>query len=126
MAPPPEPSPTPPDLKAQQDIINMRLAEEKLRQELLDLRRPYLFRNPQLLTALIASVGAIVGAIVLINGDFYNVQKERNALLADKTDRLRADAEKGKTDAAQIMAAADRTKNGGPKTGQGVQRRNQG
>src|SRR5579863_2247202 len=103
----PEPELNP---KARQELVNLQLTEEKLRQELLDLRRPYLFRNPQLFTAFIASVGAIVGALVLISGNYYNVQRERNALLADETKRMNEDSLRAKKDADATKSAAETTR----------------
>src|SRR5579863_6608080 len=103
----PEPELNP---KARQELVNLQLTEEKLRQELLDLRRPYLFRNPQLFTAFIASVGAIVGALVLISGNYYNVQRERNALLADETKRMNEDSLRIKEEADATKSAAEITK----------------
>ena len=43
-----EPSPNTTEHPEAQETINLRLTGEKLRQGLLDLRRPYVFRNPQL------------------------------------------------------------------------------
>src|SRR4051794_38580908 len=80
-----------------QELTNLRLTEEKLRQDLLDLRRPYLFRNPQLLTALITSVGALVAVSLLVQENYFKIREERNNLQAAKTaqlDREAADARK--------------------------------
>src|SRR3954452_14244543 len=58
-----------------QELTNLRLTEEKLRQDLLDLRRPYLFRNPQLLTALITSVGALVAVSLLVEENYFKTRE---------------------------------------------------
>ena len=79
MSPPVEPSQSASaDQKNQQEIINLRLTEDKLRQELVDLRRPNLFRNSQLLTALITSIGAIIGVSLLLEDNYFKIREQRN------------------------------------------------
>lgn len=108
MVPQSDPSPEPqlPDPKTQQEIINLRLAEEKLRQELLDLRRPYLLRNAQLLTALITSIGAIIGVSLLIEENYFKTREQRNAFQEEQTKRLNADAKDAVEKAAQAKKDA--------------------
>ena len=111
MNPQPEPLPNAaPDPKTQQEIINLALAEEKLRQELLDLHRPYLFRHPELLTALIASIGAIIGVSMLISDNYFKIRDERyalqdklNNLQAERTAATKAEAEKTKEEAENTV-----------------------
>jgi WD40 repeat protein len=113
---PPDPPPTqppstptpPPDLGAEQESINLRLAGEKLRQELVDLRRPYLFRNPQLLTALITTIGAGFGLYLLISDDYFKVREQRNAFQQEQTERLKTEAQAVKEKADQDQAEAAR------------------
>lgn len=103
--------------KTQQEIKNLRLTETKLQQELLDLRRPYLLRNPQLFTALIASIGAIISVSILIGDNYYKTREELNNLQAEKTAHLDQDAKRAGDaarsallDAGEKVKAADRIK----------------
>ena len=107
MAPPREPSPNATsDQKTQQEIINLRLAEEKLQHELLDLRRPYLLRNPQLLTALIASVGAIIGVLMLVHENYFKAREQNNVFQEKETNQIKAAAFQAKQEAAAIAEEA--------------------
>jgi WD40 repeat protein len=94
-----------------QEAINLRLTGEKIRWELVDLQRPYLFRNPQLLTALISSLGALIVAGMLIEDKYYAIQKLLNDKQAAETKQLNADAETAKANAAKVIGeAAQKTK----------------
>jgi WD40 repeat protein len=103
------------DEKAQQEIRNLRLTEEKIQRELLDLRRSYLLRNPQLLTASITSIGAIIAAFILIGDNYYKTREELNQLQSEKTARLNVEAQQARENAktalldagAKIKAAED-------------------
>src|ERR1017187_6200361 len=112
----PESSPdATPDREAQ-EIVNLRLTEETLRQQLMDLRRPYLFRNPQLLTALITSIGAIIGVFLLVQGNYFKNVEENNRLQAEKTERVRADAKQASDSAELARQAAAKTMTAAVKT----------
>jgi WD40 repeat protein len=84
----PEPASSRVPDKDKQDLTNTRLQEEKLRLELIDLRRPYLLRNPQLLTALITSIGAVIGVSLLLGENYFKIREERNNLQAQRTAQL--------------------------------------
>jgi hypothetical protein len=79
--------------------MNLKLTEEKLRQELIDLRRPYLLRNAQLLTALITSLGAIIGVSLLVEENYFKTREQRNAFQEEQTKRLNAEAKDALADA---------------------------
>src|SRR5262249_38879755 len=74
--------------------------------------RPYLLRNPQLLTALIPSVGALVGLFLLVEGNYFSLREERNRLQELQTQRTKDDADrvvaeaKGKTPRAGTIPTA--------------------
>jgi hypothetical protein len=70
------------------EVKNLELQTQKSQKELDDLKRPYLMRNASLLTALITTIGATIGAAILVSNNYYQVIKERSAL-ADETLRLR-------------------------------------
>ena len=93
-----------------QELINLRLTEEKLRQELNELRRPYIFRNSQLLTALITTVGAIIGVSMLISDNYFKIRDQLNVQQATETKRLNAEALKAKEEAAKSQTEADAAK----------------
>jgi DNA-binding transcriptional regulator PaaX len=123
MTPQTGPQSDAPDKKTLQKITNLQLSEEKLRQELLDLRRPYLFRNPQLLTALITTIGAGFGLYLLVTEDYFKVREQRNAFQEEQTKRLNVEAkaakdraDEEKQEAAAIKAQADATKAEAQKT----------
>lgn len=80
-------------LKVQQELKNLQVAEEKTRQELLDLHRPYLLRNPQLLTALITTLGAIIGISILVSDNYFKAREQLNKLTEEKTARIKQEAE---------------------------------
>ena len=82
-----------------QEVINLRLTGQKIEQEVLDLRRPYLLRNSQLITAAITSIGAIAGLVVLVSGDYFNAVKARYELL-----ELQAQVAKKEADAKTAEA----------------------
>src|ERR1022692_3921718 len=73
-------------LKAEADKVDLELRE---------LRRPYFVRNPQTTTALIATVGAIVGTVVLLQNNYFqnlsaaNQFKEQEAKLIERDSRER-------------------------------------
>jgi predicted house-cleaning NTP pyrophosphatase (Maf/HAM1 superfamily) len=81
-------------------------------------------RNSQLLTALITSLGAVIGVSLLIKDNYFKIRDERyalqdklNALQAVNTARLDADAKKTaerakqeSKEAAQLVAEAERAK----------------
>lgn len=117
MAPQPEKPPSTDPDRQTQEIINQLLIEQKLRQELQDLKRPYLFRNPQLLTALITSIGAIIGVSMLVSENYFKVREVNNALQERETKRLNEEATEAarhaaqvNQDASRIIAAANQTK----------------
>jgi chromosome segregation ATPase len=89
------------------EIENLRLTGEKIRRELLDLRRPYLFRNSQLLTALITSIGAIVGLSILISEDYFKAVLARNQLLELQAKEAMVEATKNGSAADAKKAEAD-------------------
>ncbi len=105
-------------LKLQQELKNLQVAEEKMRQELIELRRPYLFRNPQLLTALITTLGAIIGISILVSDNYFKAREQLNKLTEEKTARVKIEsentskaAEKAVADAkAKLIEAADTMK----------------
>jgi hypothetical protein len=86
------------DEKLRQETENLRLTEEKLKLELAELRRPYILRNPQMLTALITSVGSIIGVSILIGHNYCKTRDELNNLQAEKTARLEQDAKRATED----------------------------
>jgi hypothetical protein len=98
------PGSTPPS--ETQEAINLQLTGDKLRRELADLQRPYLFRNPQLLTALISSVGAVIVAGMLIKDKYYSIIDQRNQLQATLTAQLNLEAKKATEEAANARAEA--------------------
>lgn len=91
MVPPSEESES---FRVKQDIEirNLELAEQKLLQELADLRRPYLLRNSQLLSSLVTSIAAfitaiaaIIGGYVLIRGNYFQLEDALNKQQAQET-----------------------------------------
>lgn len=96
-----------------QEAINLHLAGEKLGLELSSLRRPYwqqLLSNPQFLTAMIQTVGAVIGVSLLIHNNYFEVQSKLNQLLAEKAKGQVADAEKQAADAKRALSQANEEK----------------
>jgi len=104
-------------LKLQQELKNLQLAEEKARQELLDLHRPYLLRNPQLLTALITTLGAIIGISILVSDNYFKAREQLNKLTEEKTVRIKQEAEDAIADSrAKQREAAEASANAARQT----------
>jgi hypothetical protein len=83
------------------------LAAEKLRREIADLKRPYLLRHPQVLTALLTSMGVLVGAWILAQENYFKVREERNRLQDFQTQRIAEEARRIEADAAQTKRDAE-------------------
>lgn len=82
-----------------------------------DLKRPYLLRNPQLLTALITSIGAIIGVFLLVSDSYFKAREQNNAFQERETKRLNEEAKEAgrnasqaEQDASRLIAAANQTK----------------
>jgi hypothetical protein len=97
--------------KSAQELANLKLAGEKLRIELEDLARPYLFRNPGLFTASITAIGALAAAALLIYNNYNQVVRERNQLEEEKTAKLKSEADADRRDAndKKLQATAMRS-----------------
>ena len=104
------PTPTRMSEKEAQELRNLRLAEDKLTRELSELSRPYLFRNPQLLTALITSIGALITIFILAQNNYFESRKELNELRNEKAEKAEKAADKASSEAATKLEQADQLK----------------
>jgi hypothetical protein len=93
--------------KAAQELINLQLAAEKTRIEIAQLQRPFIVSNPQLVTAVVTTVGALVGAYILISQNYFQSLRtsiDATRLLSDQSvtaaEQKRQIAEKLEAEAA--------------------------
>src|SRR5271166_3019997 len=108
-----EPAPELEAAKIQQELRNLKLEEKKLGLELADLQRPYVFRNSQLFTAVVATVaalitaaGAMAGAYVLIKQNYFQALRARSDWLVDIANNRQEEAHKLSREADRQVAAS--------------------
>ena len=98
------------------DLANCKLKREveKLDREIrrLDLdfaeaRRPYIMRNPQALTAAIATLGAVIGISVAIYKDYYGYLRDQAKFASDQATVNLDKARTAQDKATAAQAAAD-------------------
>jgi len=81
---------------------------EKVEFELAELRKPYILRNPQVVTSLIATLGAIAGIFVLLQNNYFqnlntSIQlKEQEAKIAERESRERVRQAEERSHSAQL------------------------
>jgi WD40 repeat protein len=94
------------DEKRKREIEKIELEKDKLREEIRELKRPYLFRNAQLLTAAIASIGAVITLSIALQKDYFGMlvdQARREKVIADDA-KKDADSQKNKADSEMRSA----------------------
>lgn len=91
--------------KERQESINLRLEGRKLLLELEELRRPYwqkAITSPGFVTSLLATIGAVFTAFMLISDHYFDIREKLNAYQAQETKRLQDDAN-ARTAAAKVQ-----------------------
>lgn len=93
-------------LKLQSEIEKLELEKKKLRADLVDLKRPYIMRNSQLLTAVIATVGAVIGLGIALEKDYFKMLLDEAHFEQEKADDEENKATADESEAAGKMQLA--------------------
>jgi hypothetical protein len=100
--------------KLRREIGKLDLETLKLRQDLDDAGRPYIFRNSQLLTTAIATLGAVIGFYVAFQKDYFGMlqreasfEKEQAAQSMNLADQSGKEAKTKQEEADRAQALAD-------------------
>jgi hypothetical protein len=103
--------------KLRREIAKLDLEAEKLRRDIDESKRTYLWRNPQVLPAAIAAFGAIIGIGVATYVNYWTMVKQQADFASQDAKRQqevaaiqRKDAEQLKTEADTIRSKAEETK----------------
>jgi WD40 repeat protein len=99
-------------LKLEREVENLALVKEKLDAELADAKRPYILRNSQLITTIIATLGAVIALGIALNKDYFGMLRTEatNAKRDADEEQRKADDERAKAQEEKRRALDEQAK----------------